>query len=253
LETLQVMRKLSFNRLRIENNQALKKYEAYGTRLFQNALRNQSEEFDPMVMENAYIEFYQNVFVDAAKRNFNQIRLQNQKNFIADGFFLSTWREWIGQWVNANLGTMIQNINQNTLEKIQSALSVAISDGLNPFQTAKFIKDTIGSKARALAIARTESTRANNMGLERSANDWANETGTELWKQWIHGGSKEAREEHIMLASNPPIRKYEKFDIGGGMDMPGDQSAPPEQTINCSCFVQYLSDDYVRRFYPEVV
>ena len=247
------MRKLSTNTLRRSNIRAVRKYEQYGLRLFLNTLQDQAvENFNPDLMMDAYVQFYQNVFVDAATRQFNLIRVQNQKNFIPDGFFLTTWRAWIGNWVRENLGTMIQNINANTLNQIQETLAVAVADGLNPFQTAKLIKDTIGSKSRARAIARTESTRANNMGLERSATDWANETGSELWKLWQHGGSKEARPEHIMMASRPPIKKFEKFDIGGGMDMPGDLSAPPEQTINCSCFCQYLSDDYVRRFYPEL-
>ena len=247
------MRKLSYNRLRRENNQALKKYEAFGVRLFQDTLQKQAVDFDSNLMLDAYIRFYQNVFVDAATRQFNQIREENRKDFIPDGFFLATWRAFIAEYVRTNLRTIVNNVNNRSLLLIESATAKAIELGLNPFQTADLIKDTVGSRARALAIAKTESTRANNQGLERSAIDWGNETGSEIWKVWIHGGSKEPRIEHINLTRNEPIRRDEVFPIGGGMTKPGDLSAPPEQTINCSCFCQYLSENYIRRFHPDLV
>lgn len=213
---------------------------------------DQAVEFDPILMQNAYINFYQYVFVDSAKREFDRIRRMNRKEFIPDGFFLSTWKEWIGQWVINNLGTMITNVNENTLGKIQLVLAKATEEGLNPFETEKYIREFVGSKARALGIARTEGTRANSMGKERSASDWANETGTELWKLWVHGGSREPRPEHIVLGTRPPIPKYHKFQPVN-LEYPGDPSGTPEQTINCSCTVVYVSTDYVRRYYPELV
>ena len=247
------MRKISASRIRRENNQALNKYERFGTRLFLRTLQSQAEEFDSVLMLNAYIDFYERVFVDAATREFDRIREMHRKEFIPDGFFLETWREWIGRWVIDNLGGLIQRVNENTREKIRIALANAAEQGLNPFQTAKYLKEFVGSRSRALAIARTEGTRANNMGKERSANDWANETGVELWKQWVHGGSREPREEHLFLASQYPIRKYEKFPLGNGMDMPGDPAGGPDQTINCSCTVVYLSGQYVARYHPNLI
>lgn len=253
LAILQTMRRISANSVRRDNNRALKAYERFGTRLFLDTLGKQADEFDSVLMMNAYIEFYRRVFTDAARREFDRIRTMNRKEFIPDGFFLESWREWIGQWVVNNLGTMIQNVNDNTREKIQLALAAAQEEGLNPFQTQEKIRKFVKSPARALAIARTEATRANNMGKARSAEDWAAETGTELWKIWIHGGSREPRPEHIQLASNPPIKTYELFPIGGGMDKPGDPAGGASQTINCSCTVVYVSEDYVRRYYPQVV
>jgi hypothetical protein len=91
------------------------------------------------------------------------------------------------------------------------------------------------------------------MGLERSADDWATETGSEMYKIWVHGGSKEPRPEHISLSSQPPIKRFDSFPIGGGMQKPGELNAPPDQTVNCSCFCQYISQNYIERYYPELV
>ena len=231
----------------------MRSYERYGAKLFLNTLKKQAESFDPNLMLQAYIDFYQDVFVDAAKREFNTIRVMNQKNFIPDGFFLSTWRAWIGEWVRSELGNMIANINQNTLNQIQIALAQGIEQGLNTFETQQLIQEIIAKPSRALAIAKTEATRANNMGKKRSAQDWSNETGTQLWKLWIHGGSRDARESHLMQESRHPIREDMLFPVGDGMDVPGDQRGGAEETINCSCVVQYVSEEYVRRFYPGLV
>lgn len=247
------MRKLSFAKLRRANNAAMKRYSRFGTTVFQEALLKQADEYDPVVMQRAYVRFYQEVFVDAATRQFNIIRVQNRKAFIPDGFFLQTWKAWIGQYVINNMAELIAKVNDRTFKLIEQSLASAIEQGLNPFQTAKLIRSQVGSRARALAIARTESTRANNMGLERSADDWATETGAELWKVWLHGGSRNPREPHINLSVQKPIRKHELFPIGGGMSKPGELSAPANQTINCSCFCQYLSQNYIERYYPELV
>jgi hypothetical protein len=245
------MKRLSLNRIRRENKQALKQYESYGTRLFLDALKKQAVEYSPQIMEDAYITFYQTVFVDSAKREFDRIRQQNRKEFIPDGFFLETWRSFIGSYVVQNLNEIYNKVNDNTFKMIENTLAQAVTDGLNPFQTQKLLNEIISNPKRALAIARTESTRANAMGKQKSADEWRAETGQELWKTWIHGGSREARESHLEMQALGPIPEKEPFSVGGGMMLPGEVGAPPEETINCSCTVQFVSEDYVRRFHPE--
>jgi hypothetical protein len=247
------MRRLPISRIRRENIRAVKRYATLGKEIFLNALKEQAKEFDPNIMVNAYVEFYEKAFVDAAKREFNMIREMNRKDFIPDGFFLATWRAWIGPYVRDKLGTMIANVNDNTLGKIQEALAETVELGLNPFQTAEYITQIIGDPKRALGIARTEATRANSWGKERSARDWADETGVDLWKLWVHGGSREPRADHVNMGRSNPIRKDSKFPLGGGMDAPGDLAGGAENTINCSCTVVYMSEDYVRRYYPNAI
>jgi hypothetical protein len=246
------MPKLNLTQIRTRNNRVLKQYENYGVKVFRNALIEQAANPDPKIMTDAYLAFYERVFVDAAKREYNRIRMQ-EKSFIPNSFFLATWKAYIRQWVESTLKwDMIAKVNENTFKQIREVLVESIEQGLNPFQTEKLLRKEIGSKTRATAIARTESTRANNMGKERSATEWANETGTVLWKLWIWGGSRDPRIEHVNL-QNKPIPKDALFSgvDGKPMSKPGDLSGGPQNTINCSCTVVYISERFARKNYPE--
>jgi hypothetical protein len=247
------MKRINLTKVRRNEIRAYKKYEAFGVDVFSKALRKQAEQgetFDPEIMLKAYIEFYQGVFVDSAKREYNSIRMQNpQKDFIPDGFFLSTWQSWIGQQVRSNMRWMVDKVNSNTARIVTAIVAQGIAEGWQPFTIAKALKDKIASKARALAIARTEATTANAMGKQRSAEEWKNETGQELYVKWVHGGSREFRETHLAQASEPPVRDGDVFPLTG-LYLPGQLDAPASERINCSCSVIYMSQDYVAEYYP---
>ena len=250
------MNLINYSKVRRSAATDLKKYERLGIKLFTAALKLQAKPNpSPLPMQEAYIKFYQTVFVESATKEFNRIRQDNrEKAYVPDGFFLNTWREWIKDWVTANLGTLITGVNENTLAQIQQILGEGIEQGLNPFQLEKLLLEQIPNIARARAIARTESTRAYNEGKKRSATDWANQTGTTLWKLWIHGGSREPRFQHIQ-AQDKPIRADQPFvfttkGVEVFMDKPGDVNGGAAQTINCSCVVVYISESYARRNFP---
>lgn len=250
------MRKLNYSKIRRSTQADLKKYERLGVKMFTDALKLQAKPNpSPLPMQEAYVKFYQTVFVDSAKKEFDRIRQDNrEKAFVPDDFFLNTWKEWIREWVLQNLGGLIKDVNDNTLKQIQDVLGQGIEQGLNPFQLEKLLFDQIPNINRARAIARTESTRAYNEGKKRSATDWANQTGTILWKLWIHGGSKEPRFQHIQ-AQDKPIRADQPFvfttkGVEVFMDKPGDVNGGAAQTINCSCVVVYVSEAYARRNFP---
>ena len=243
---------LNLDRLRRSNNARLRQYERFGIRVFTEALKLQAvPNPSAMPMQEAYIRFYQEVFVDAAKREYNRIRMQ-EKAFVPSDFFLNTWREWIRDWVVKNLYDLINEVTATTLKKVEDILAEAIELGLNPTQTQDLLLKRIPDVKRARAIARTESTRANNMGKKRSATEYANQSGDTLYKVWIWGGSREPRLEHVQL-QNKPI-KANDFFIGINdkqMDIPGDRQGGPENTINCSCSVVYISERLARRRYPD--
>jgi hypothetical protein len=249
------MAKLNLAQIRRQNATALKKYERFGVKLFTKALKEQAKNFDPKIMENAYLDFYNRVFIDSARKEYNRIRVQ-EKVFTPSDLFLATWRAWIQNWVLTNLGTMITAVNETTLGKIQETLALATEQGLNPFMTARLLASEIGSPSRARAIARTESTRANAMGKEQSANQWARESSQNLYKIWVWGGSKEPRIQHIE-AQNKPIPKdaFFQFTNPNGLQVamlkPGDLSGGAAQTVNCSCTIVYISERFARRNYPE--
>jgi hypothetical protein len=251
------MKLINYSKVRRSAATDLKKYERLGIKLFTAALKLQAKPNpSPLPMQEAYIKFYQTVFVESAKQEFNRIRQDNrEKAYVPDDFFLNTWREWIKDWVLQNLGNLITGVNDNTLEQIQKILGEGIEQGLNPFQIERLLLQEIPNIARARAIARTESTRAYNEGKKRSAEDWAKQTGTTLWKLWIHGGSREPRFQHIQ-AQDKPIRADQPFvfttkGVEVFMDKPGDQKGGAAQTINCSCVVVYISEAYARRNFPD--
>jgi hypothetical protein len=251
------MKLINYSKVRRSAATDLKKYERLGIKLFIAALKLQAKPNpSPLPMQEAYIKFYQTVFVESAKQEFNRIRQDNrEKAYVPDDFFLNTWREWIKDWVLQNLGNLITGVNDNTLEQIQKILGEGVEQGLNPFQIERLLLEQIPNIARARAIARTESTRAYNEGKKRSAEDWAKQTGTTLWKLWIHGGSREPRFQHIQ-AQDKPIRADQTFvfttkGVQVFMDKPGDQKGGAAQTINCSCVVVYISEAYARRNFPD--
>jgi hypothetical protein len=250
------MKKINYSKVRRSAQEDLKKYERFGIKVFKAALKLQAKPNpSPLPMQEAYITFYQKVFVDSAKKEFDRIRQDNkEKAFVPSDFFLNTWREWIKDWVLQNLGNLITGVNDNTLEQIQKILGEGIEQGLNPFQLERLLLQEIPNIARARAIARTESTRAYNEGKKRSADDWAKQTGTQLWKLWIHGGAREPRFQHIQ-AQDKPIRADQPFvftnkGVEVFMDKPGDQKGGAAQTVNCSCVVVYVSEAYARRNFP---
>jgi hypothetical protein len=249
------MRKINYSKVRRSAQADLKKYERLGVKIFTEALKLQARENVPLLpMQEAYIKFYQTVFIDSATKEFDRIRQDNrEKKFLPDDFFVRTWLEFIKNWVIQNLGQLIFDVTDTTQNRVNEIVAQGIEEGLNPRQIEDRLLEQIPDIKRARAIARTESTRAYNEGKLKSAIDWANETGTQLWKIWIHGGAKEPRIQHIQ-AQNKPIRADQPFVFFNNgvevlMDKPGDINGGAAQTVNCSCVVVYVSESYARRYF----
>ena len=247
------MRKINYAKVRRSSQADLRRYERIGVKIFTEALKLQAKENVPLLpMQEAYIKFYQTVFVDAATKEFNRIRQDNrEKKFLPDNFFVATWLEFIKNWVIQNLGQLIFDVTDTSQKRVNEIVAQGIQEGLNPRQIEERLLREIPDIKRARAIARTESTRAYNEGKKKSAQDWANQTGVNLWKLWIHGGAKEPRIQHI-LAQDKPIRFDQPFVFNSNgvqvlMDKHGDINGGPAQTINCSCVVVYVSESYARR------
>jgi hypothetical protein len=251
------MNKINYSKVRRSAQADLKKYERLGVKIFTEALKEQAKPVVPLLpMQDAYVKFYQAVFVDSATKEFNRIRQDNrEKKFLPDGFFLSTWLEFIKNWVIVNLGQLIFDVTNTSQNQVNEIVAQGIQDGLTPRQIEELLVEQIPDVKRARAIARTEATRAYNEGKKRSAQDWANQTGTQLWKIWIHGGAKEPRIQHIQ-AQNKPVRFDQPFvfftnGVQVLMDKPGDLNGGAAQTINCSCVVVYVSESYARRYFKD--
>lgn len=233
----------------------MRKYERFGENVFFQALREQAEnyqDFQPQIMIDAYKRFYERVFVDAAERGLRIVRQTNKKDFIPSTFFLTTWRNWIGDFIENDvvMRGLITNVNERTLKEIGKALGEGLELGLTTGELQRSIVEFVGNKSRAKGIAMTEATRANAEGKLRSADIWQAETGEELWKLWVHSGNpNEPRLNHIAL-QDKPIRKTELFN--NGLDKPGDPNGSASETVRCQCTIVYVSKDYVDRFYPNI-
>lgn len=250
------MRTLNYSKIRRSTQADLRKYERLGVKIFTEAFKEQAKPVVPLMpMQEAYIKFYQAVFVDSATKEFNRIRQDNrEKKFLPDNFFVATWLEFIKNWVIQNLGQLIFDVTDTSQKRVNEIVAQGIQEGLNPRQIEERLLREIPDIKRARAIARTESTRAYNEGKKQSAIQWSNQTGTPLWKLWIHGGAKEPRIQHI-LAQDKPIRFDQPFVFNSNgvqvlMDKPGDLNGGAAQTINCSCVVVYVSESYARRNFP---
>lgn len=245
---------MNLNPIRATNERFIRMYERYGTKLFREALIRQVEGYNPNIMVNAYIDFYQFVFVKSAAKEHKRIREQEAKtkDFEVSGFFLETWKSFIKDWVLQNQMKIIAGVDEYTLRLIREITADGIEKGLNPATIAKNLIELVGSKSRALAIARTEGTRAYNLGTKRSAEDWQMVSGDVLYKLWIHSSvKKDPRLSHIQ-AQNKPIPKNDLFNIGGiGMEMPGDPRGGADNVINCGCTTIYISERLAKKRFPD--
>ena len=83
------MKLINYSKVRRSAQSDLKKYERLGIKLFTAALKLQAKPNpSPLPMQEAYIKFYQTVFVESAKQEFNRIRQDNrEKAYVPDDFF----------------------------------------------------------------------------------------------------------------------------------------------------------------------
>lgn len=132
-----------------------------------------------------------------------------------------------------------KNLLASVPGEIQDEISAAIQDGLEKGETRRQLMERIASKfdgiskARAETIANTETAAAFNY-----ARDKAMRAAGVTHKKWLHSKSpliKEPRPTHV--AADGQVQPIdEPFDIGGvSMMRPGDESAGPEEIINCHC------------------
>jgi hypothetical protein len=250
------MKRINFQKLRREDAKLSKSYQDFGEKIFLSALRKQALEyqnFKPEIMEEAYLRFYERVFVNSARLGLRSIRETNQKSLIPEYFFLTSWKAWIRDYVMNDIvmRELITKVNERTLKEIAIALADGIERGITETDLVKSIVNYVGSRSRAKGIAVTEATRATALGKKKSSEDWEFETGQELWKLWVHSKNpREPRNNHIDL-QNKPIPKDQPFE--NGLDIPGDPTGPPSETVRCGCTVVYISKDYVKEYFPQFV
>lgn len=149
------------------------------------------------------------------------------------GFFSQTYVDNMVRYAKATAGQLITKVSNTTIQGVKEALQKAGEQRLGAKETARLIRKSYSfSSARALMIARTETTAAAEAGSYITAKSW-NVAMTTSWKCAF----KNSRDSHIG-ADGQTVKLGEYFTVGGAkMKHPGDRSggANGSEIINCNC------------------
>jgi len=234
-----------------------KEYEAYAYPIIKKALDDQTGVVADFVNEDnfdnieLYIEFlvqqkplysglekiYTKVGVSAATFSYDWIRNsvpKNKKDFIID-FFNAAWYEEMVNFFRLVGGTTVQGIDDTTRNIINNLLSNILGQNLSRRDQAKLFQETLNdpayNRARSLVIARTESTKTANFGINMGAES----SDYEVQKFWINTRDARTRRSHLAMTKDR-IALNQPFMVGGvAMMYPGEVGAPAAEVVNCRC------------------
>ncbi|QDU30595.1 NAD(+)--arginine ADP-ribosyltransferase EFV [Anatilimnocola aggregata] len=127
-------------------------------------------------------------------------------------------------------------IQASTEKRLTELITGGIADGLTNRDLAKLIAEELGagSAARALAIARTETTGLMNAG-HAAVHKTLGDAGLITGKTWSATLDKDVRAAHLSL-HGVTVKPDENFNVGGFLvPYPGHWSLPAQQRVNCRC------------------
>lgn len=163
--------------------------------------------------------------------------------------------DFAAQWSNvvndnavsymAKASNRLAGVGQTTWRQVRSQVSNAIEKGLSTEDLKEQIESTRQwSEFRADTIARTETNAAYVQGDMAGGRALGNDGPVE--KVWVAVLDNRTRESHAD-ASDQCVPFDESFEVGGvSMDSPLDPSAPPEEVVNCRCYVELLYEGDTR-------
>ena len=151
-----------------------------------------------------------------------------RKGFIAD--VLAAAADWVAGYA----ASRVVQIAETTRRTLRRVIMGAVNTEVGYRVTARQIVDATGGeigRRRAERIARTEVHGA----VERGNIEAIRATGYAYDKQWVAVEDQRTRPDHV-AADGQQVPADGKFRVGGVlMDYPGDQTAPPRETVNCRC------------------
>ena len=168
--------------------------------------------------------------------------------------FIDAFKIWWTGYVTTVLAEKVTRINETTLGELQNSLGDLIPQSLPFREMADQLANGFAfSIQRAMTISRTEVGNAMNEAKFRAKDNIKEELGEEIWKIWIHRGSKNPRDWHLQLDNGKAIHeddvwRVEKPSTGftEPMSRPHDPEASAENVINCGCEVMYVSYSYAK-------
>ena len=134
------------------------------------------------------------------------------------------------------LDLLVDRVAVTTEEQVRGVLEHGIDQGRTSVQIAADLQTSGGfAPSRAMAIARTEATRATNAGHVAAIED-ATAQGIVVDKQWLSARDSAVRDAHVDL-DGQVIATGDKWYIGSdSAEFPGD-FAEAENSVNCRCTV----------------
>ena len=248
------MKKINFKRLVARNNRLILAYEKKYAKQIGRALQKQLRDYlKTGVLSDEITPILTDMYMSVGERFYrNQYKLLSdvsQKNLFIDAFKI-----WWTSYVNTVLAEKVTRINETTLTKLQEALGGLIPQSLEFEEMAsRLMNDFDFSLQRAMMISRTEVGNAMNEAKFKGKDDIKGELGEEIWKIWIHRGSKNPRDWHVRLDDGKAIHEDDVWRVEvpstgmtEPMSRPHDPEASAENVINCGCEVMYISYSYAK-------
>ncbi|WP_280246275.1 phage minor head protein [Nocardia abscessus] len=149
--------------------------------------------------------------------------------------------EWRTGYV-ASVRTRLAELPARAARRVRAAVDAAAG------QTVDVVRGAVEQalswaswRDDAALIGRNEAVAAFNAARLAAAEQHARETGVRLDKQWISLHDSKTRHSH-MDADRQRVALDSKFVVGAALlDFPHDPTGPPEEVINCRCWIQILN------------
>jgi hypothetical protein len=157
------------------------------------------------------------------------------------GFFSALWQGRMANLLSSSESAKrITNITAVTRQRVRDVLTRGASENWSIARLTKKVAGLFTGKSgrtRAALIARTETTRAANVGHEMGASA----TRLKLKKRWIATSDARTRDAHRAMLGSAAIGKDELFSVGGtSMKYPGDPAGGAANCCHCRCRVLYV-------------
>jgi hypothetical protein len=200
-------------------------------------IRANMQEFHIMEL---YIELYQTIGLDFAKRVGKDLDILETKN---TALFNEQLLREIVLYLQSNGGTKIVSVTQTLADEIIKAIMAQLGENATVIQLQESILKVIGNTQRfyryqALRIARTETTAAAGF----AAIQRAKQSNLILEKEWIAVIDDRTRIrpfDHLDM-NGQKVDLDKPFFVGGQeLQYPGDNNGSAGNVINCRCTIGF--------------
>lgn len=209
-------------------------FKRYGIYEWEQASRNLSEDFIPMLIEH-YRRVYLTIFT------YNESKYLQKKQEEAFVFGRSRDFETMIDEYFGGRALILAGITDRLARRIDIEIRKGRAEGLTLSQiaTAVSTKFAFLTKYRANMIARTETHNAAGFANHAYHQALRDEAGLDMVKKWVSVADERTRSAHVE-ANGQVVEMDEDFTIGGApMKHVGDPRGGLKNIINCRCVIVY--------------